>query len=1154
MRLTLRLKLLLLVATASIALMALVMGGLVISRQQRAGLADVESRLVPRLRLAPELEAKFDRLRQELRDAVSAQDPAQLDSTALLKDQILVSLSQSAPVLGVVEAGQLRVALSDYYMTAESVSRRLIAGETGEALVRDLEGMQRLDKRVAELIAQHAALSQPDLEQGFSAVRATVERADAFRVVMGLSGFLLVLGLSGWLLRGVLRSLGSLSQGFERFATGDLSQALPVLSRDELGDVAMQANVMASRLQQLNAERDAADWIKAGVAGLLSCLRQDLGMAQLAEQALMFLSTRVEAVAGAVYTIDERDAVLRLTSHYASLESSAPNQSFRLGEGLLGQAAQRPGLTLLESLPEDYMPVRSGLGQAKPTSLAFLPLRHLDRPVGVVEFAFFTKCPARARQLLESIAEPLALSLSVAASRAAQTDLLARTQEQAERLTAQEEELRRNNQELRGQQEELTRANEELLTQRSALRAQNAEIEETRQRIQQKVEELAQVSSYKSQFLANMSHELRTPLNSMLLLSSLLSENPNGNLTPKQVEYAKTVHASGKDLLQLINQILDLAKIESGKQEVELEQFDLREVLEQTRRVFEPLAEEKGLQFSIHVAPGLSTQIETDRPRVERILANLIGNAIKFTHEGHVAVSLEPPPAELVLPYAEHSWLALKVDDTGIGIAPEARARVFSPFEQGEARLDRRYGGTGLGLAIARESARLLGGDLRLLDKAGAGSQFICVLPQSATHSSRVGGDVSQSVPPHVEDDRNRLSASDRYLLLIEDDPVVAEQLAELTRARGFKVLIATTGEEGLSLARRHLPYGIILDIKLPDLDGWSIMERLKRDPVTRSIPVHFVSAIEAPAKGLAMGAVGYLVKPVSHSELVEVVRRLTPSTTPGSGRVLIVEDDVHGGESILHVLRSQGIEAEHVTDAAVALSRLRETPFGCLVLDLGLPDMDGLGLLQALSARQDVQFPRVVIHTGRALTRDETRRLEQYATAVILKDGASEERLVDEVRLFLSHIERSQSSTGNAPEPFAADSSLLGARVLLADDDMRTVYAVSALLRSRGAMVSVADSGLEALRLLEEDPDVDIVLMDIMMPQVDGYEAMRRIRSQDRFVDLPIVALTAKAMKGERERCLDAGASDYLPKPLDAERLLFTLKRWLPKGAPRDS
>jgi CheY-like chemotaxis protein len=361
-------------------------------------------------------------------------------------------------------------------------------------------------------------------------------------------------------------------------------------------------------------------------------------------------------------------------------------------------------------------------------------------------------------------------------------------------------------------------------------------------------------------------------------------------------------------------------------------------------------------------------------------------------------------------------------------------------------------------------------------------------------------------------------------------------------------VLVAATGEEGLSLARRHLPYGVILDVKLPDIDGWSIMDRLRRDPVTRSIPVHFVSAIEAPNRGLAMGAVGYLVKPVRHSELVEVVRRLTPQGAQGSERVLIVEDDVHGGESVLHALASQGVVAEHVTSAAAALARLRETPFGCLVLDLGLPDMDGLGLLETLSTRPSAQFPRVVIHTGRALTRDETRRLEQYSKAVILKDGNSETRLVDEVRLFLSHLERTGQNANEPQEPLAADTSLLGARVLLADDDMRTVYAVSALLRSRGAEVFVADTGVEALQVLEDNPGIDIVLMDIMMPQMDGYEATRRIRSSRRFENLPVVALTAKAMKGERERCIEAGASDYLPKPLDAERLLVALKRWLAK------
>jgi CheY-like chemotaxis protein len=1162
-RLNLRFKLWLIIATATLALIAVVGGGLLIAAQQTRSLLDVESRLVPRLRVAPELESGFDRLRQHLRDSVAAQDPNVLESAAEPRDRLLDLLDQNALALGTVEIVELRSAIRDYYDVAHSVSKRMIAGETGEHLVQEIELMQQRDRRVNDAIARNTALSEPELAQGFAAVRKAATQADRFRLLMGVAGLALVIALTSWLTRDILRSLHTLSEGFSRFTTGHFNEAIPVLTKDELGDVAIKANAMASNLLTLNQQRDRTDWMKASVAGLSHGMRGDLSPIQLAQQALHFLVQRTEAVAGALYVVDTDNRKLRLYGQYAHTPEAASAEAddaavaelgvpadFELGQGLVGQAALNAELSFVDSLPDGYFKVRSALGEASPKALALLPLRHRNRCVGVVELAFFSPCSEAVRELLAGISEPLALSVSIAMARAAQSALLKQTQEQAAKLLTQEEELRTNNQELRSQQAELQRANEELISQRSALREQNAELEETRRRVQQKAEELAQVSSYKSQFLANMSHELRTPLNSMLLLSSLLSENAGHNLTAKQVEYAKTVHASGKDLLALINQVLDLAKIEAGKQDIDVMPLRLVELTEQARRVFEPLAEQKGLLLDISLEESLPSSVSTDRLRVERIITNLLGNAIKFTSQGKVALHIGRPGPNVVLPapaQRRDDWIAITVTDTGIGIAPEARERVFAPFEQGEARLDRRYGGTGLGLAIARESARLLGGDLLLQDTEGSGSTFTCLLPRTAPDDVSANVTTHASKPAPLDDDRGKLKDSDRHLLIIEDDPVLADQLIEMTRARNFKVVVACTGEEGLSLARKYRPHGIILDIGLPDIDGWSVMDRLKSDATTRSIPVHFVSGIEAPQKGLAMGAVGYLVKPVRHSELFDVVRLLTPGGGESSKRVLIVEDDQHGGESLVALLEAQGVEATHVTSAAQAMVQLSQSRFGCMILDLGLPDMDGLGLLDTLSS-QDFIIPKVVIHTGRALRREETQRLEQYAQAVILKDGNSAERLLEEIQLFLSHVELTPRPSEILDR--GQSLSLEGLTLLLVDDDMRTVYAVSALLRGRGAKVLVADSGQVALDTLDQTPNVDIVLMDIMMPGMDGYEAMRHIRLRPQFADLPVLALTAKAMKGERERCVDAGASDYLPKPLDSERLLSLLATWIPRKA----
>jgi len=805
-------------------------------------------------------------------------------------------------------------------------------------------------------------------------------------------------------------------------------------------------------------------------------------------------------------------------------------------------------------VPEDYLTVRSGLGQGAPGSLLLLPLSRADETVGVVELALFNSGQANVRELLVSVQEMLVIALQAARSRAALRDALERSQRQAERLATQEEELRTNNQELQSQHEELRVANNELETQGITLSQQNEELEEARRRLQQKAEELTKMSTYKSQFLANMSHELRTPLNSMLLLSHLLAQNEAGNLSAKQVEYCKTIHSAGGDLLTLINQVLDLAKIEAGRQELKLETVELGRFEQYARRVFEPLAEEKQLQLKIELLPGLPASITTDPHRVERIITNLLGNAIKFTDRGEVALRIGPAAADAKFSTStltHDSCIALLVSDTGIGISPDAHERVFAPFEQIDSYSNRRYAGTGLGLAISRESVNLLGGELQLTSQPGVGSTFTCYLPLNAAPENRR---VSHSPRPHdsVHDDRGELVGNTPHLLVIEDDPVLTEQLVDIIRARRLKVLVAETGEAGLRLAEEYRPQGIILDVNLPDIDGWTVMERLRSQPSTREIPVHFVSGVDSPDRGLALGAIGYLMKPATHSELSVAVRALTPATQGATRRILVVEDSVAEGDSLCELLRAENFDAERVGSARAALDTLEKSRFGCMILDLGLPDMDGLAVLETLRARGAADAPRVIVHTGRALNKRETQQLEAYAEAVVLKEGDSAARLLEEIRLFVSHVKETLSPRVRSqipPPPVAVDVSFAGKTLLLAEDDMRTVYALSALLSSKGATVLVADTGREALDLLGRHPNVDAVLMDIMMPEMDGYEATRRLRQDSRFGALPVIALTAKAMKGERERCLEAGASDYLSKPIDSEKLLKTLQAWLPGG-----
>jgi hypothetical protein len=1154
---TFRDKLILVAAPALVALAAVVAVSRVIAVQQAADLTDVEERLVPRLELGPKLESEFQRLRRSVEDAVAAEDKVGLEATRALEGELLALVESSKGALDPGDAASLRRAIDAYYAAAFDISRRLIAGETGEALVSDMAKMQALDAEVAKVVQAATSLSRNKLAAGFSAVREASERASDIRFGLGIGSLVLAIGLALLVSRGVLRSVTRLSGGFSRFGSGDFSSAIPVIGSDELARLAEEANRMAESLRRLAEERDRDDWLKEGQVGLAHELRGELEVRTVAERSLTLLAGRVDACAGALYVCDQAGA-LRLESQYAlSRETveSAPH-AFESGESLPGRAMLRDDLLVVNDAPADYFRVRSGLGEAAPRTLVLLPLRQGDQAVGVLELALFTPCTDQLRALLTSIRETLVITLLAAKSRATLRDLLEESQSLAERLAAQEEELRASNQGLESQQDELRRANDELEAQRSVLSEQNAELEFARGGLQEKAEELAKVSTYKSQFLANMSHELRTPLNSMLLLSHLLAENEAGNLSAKQVEQVRTIHGAGKDLLSLINQILDLAKIEAGKQELHVEAAKVSDFVEHARRVFGPLASDKGLDFQLEVAEDVPETITTDRHRLERILSNLLGNAIKFTERGSVKLSIHRPSGAARLQrsdLAPESSVAFSVSDTGIGVAPEAQKRIFAPFEQLEARTDRRYGGTGLGLAIARESARLLGGELGLFSEQGRGSTFTCYLPERLAAPVSEAPDAGagfEGIRLDVPDDRVSLVPGTASLLVVEDEALMARELVDIIHARGFKVVVTGSGEEALALAREKKPLGIILDVKLPDIDGWTVMERLRQDAATRGIPVHFISALDAPERGLALGAVGYLTKPVTHAELVGVVSVLTGSSEPESTRVLVVEDGDAAGESIMKLLEEEAFDARLVTSAAGALEALSAERFGCMILDLGLPDMDGLALLQTLTGRRDISAPRVVVHTARALTKDETRRLEAYAEAIVLKDGSSAERLLEEMRLFLRHVEeRLPPRHRSVPALPASDLSLDGATLLVADDDMRTVYALSGLLRGKGANVLVADTGREALDVLAKNPDVHGVLMDVMMPEMDGYEAMRRLRKDERFSDLPVIALTAKALKGERERCLEAGASDYLTKPVDGELLIQTLKTWFSPG-----
>jgi CheY-like chemotaxis protein/signal transduction histidine kinase len=1189
---TFRAKLIAIVGVAASAFLISIAFSSVISTRVADQLEAIQLRFVPKMELGPQLEGQFEQLRRGLQDAVGARDGDALEGTRELYAALQQRLAAARDVLDAEASAQFRAALQDYYESAYDISRRMIESETGESLVMAMSAMQAKQTRCSLLLKKVTEFDRDELAHGFTAARQALQSAQRLRLLVGAGCLASTILLSLWLSRGVLRSLAQLRLGLERFGKGEFDRAIVVAGSEELAAVAHSANLMAQNLNTLQAERNHEDWLKTGLVGLANELRGELSPEEVGTRAVRFLARYLQVPVAALYYSDS-GRVLRLAGEYglAPMDPElAAAFSFRVGEGLVGQACLQDEITLVPDPPPNYLRIRTGVGEGSPRLLAFLPILHLGSVAGVLELGLFKPWSAEFAELLHSVRETLAIAIEVARTRASLNEMLAESQRQAERLRAQEEELQSTNEELHTQQEELRQTNEELTQQTEELEAQgkslqqkNRELDQAGKVLTRQAEELKKASTYKSQFLANMSHELRTPLNSMLLLSSLLADNEGKNLTAKQVEFSRTIHSAGKDLLGLINQVLDLAKVEAGKQELRIETMRLAHVVEHAERVFRPLAQEKKLELIVQLAEGLPESIETDVQRVQQILNNLLANAIKFTQRGRVTLDVRrvsPGERARRSDLAPDRSVVFAVSDTGVGIAPEHQERIFAPFEQVEAASDRRFGGTGLGLTIARELAQLLGGSLELATTSSLGSTFACYLPLQAPatsasprppalNGSRSSGELSLALPSAAAQSSSTLSAlavpaaaapsgvlptafaelvspaatGEAYLLLVEDDPLFAEVVGDVIRRQGLVWERAVDGKTALELCQQRPPSGVILDLKLPDMDGWQVMERLRADPRTAGIPVHFVSAADASERALAMGAIGYLTKPATRQELTQVVNALAPRTQQHLQRVLVVEPDASRGDSLVGELSAEQLQVKHVADASAALQLLEQERFACIILDLSLEDGESLDFLRSIRERCGADAPSIIVYTARPLSKEEAKHLDAYAEAVVLKEGSSSERLLDEVRLFVRRLKGglAPKRTGEA-RGLPPNVQLTGKRVLVVDDDMRTVYALSATLRAKGAEVLVADTGRAALGVLSRERRVDAVLMDIMMPEMDGYETMRRIRQEVRFSELPIIALTAKAMKGDRDRCLEVGASDYLPKPIDPERLLAML------------
>jgi HAMP domain-containing protein/CheY-like chemotaxis protein/signal transduction histidine kinase len=949
---------------------------------------------------------------------------------------------------------------------------------------------------------------------------------------------------------------------------GDLTRSIQVEARGEVAELKDNLNTMIDNLRLTTDRNTEQDWLKTNLARFTGMLQGQRDLGTVGRMLLSELAPLVNAQQGVIYQMGSSEpsaesGTLVLLSTFADTPEGYVNE-VRIGEGLVGQCAAEKRRMLITDLPRATAPIRSGLFKAKPKNVIVLPVLFEDRVKAVIELATLNAFTASHLAFLEQLTSSIGIVLNSIEATMQTEGLLKQSQQLATELQTGQKELQQTN-------EQLAQKAQQLAEQNTEVERKNQEIEQARRALEEKARELALTSKYKSEFLANMSHELRTPLNSILVLGQQLAENPDGSLTPKQVEFARTIHGAGTDLLNLISDILDLSKIESGTVSVDAEEVFFGALLDAVARPFRHEAENRRLAFEVLSDAGMGRSLVTDSKRLQQVLKNLLSNAFKFTEQGGVQLSISRAEsgwsANHPILEGAGSVIAFQVRDTGIGIAPEKQRIIFEAFQQADAGTSRKFGGTGLGLAISRELANLLGGEIQLQSVPGQGSTFTLYLPQSymgaaAPPVAKTGekSGASASAPAflttvvtvdqetRIEDDRAKLEPGDNVLLIVEDDPHYARVLCDLSRDKGFKVLIASTGAEALMLAREYSPTAISLDVFLPDMLGWTVLNHLKQDSATRHIPVQMLTLDEDRHHGLSRGAFAYVTKPSSAEDLDAALTRIREYSQPRRKRLLVVEDNPAEQLSTRELLGYEDIDIDVVDSGGAALHALSEVNYDCAVLDLRLPDMSGFDVLAQLRDNPQLKDLPVVVFTGRELTPEEDAQLHTLARSVVVKDVESPERLLDETALFLHRViaDLPAEKQNMLDRLHRSDDALANRKVLVVDDDVRNIFAVSSVLERRGMTVLSAGTGREAIATIESTPDLAIVLMDIMMPEMDGYETMQVIRQNQALRRLPIIALTAKAMKGDRERCLEAGASEYLAKPVNTEQLLSVLRMWL--------
>jgi HAMP domain-containing protein/signal transduction histidine kinase/CheY-like chemotaxis protein len=953
-------------------------------------------------------------------------------------------------------------------------------------------------------------------------------------------------------------------------AEGNFAIEMPL--RSEADQLGIALNTMTENLKRISEENENEAWIKTGQAGLNDRMRGEQDLLTLSKNIISYLTKYLDGHVGVIYLAEKNEdkKQLRMTGSYAFTRRKSLKTTFEFGEGLVGQAALEKEVIVISGIPTDYISVSSGLGETKPQNILVQPFIIDGEVKGVIEIGSFRSFNDSQLELMRSVGENIAITTNSSLDREKMKDLLEESQRQSEELLKQQEKLQI-------QSKELQMANEDLESKTKDLEMQKEDLQFSRVEVERKAKELELASKYKSEFLANMSHELRTPLNSLLILSKDLSDNRKGNLMKDQQKSASIIYEGGLSLLNLINDILDLSKVEAGKLQIHPEEVLVDSLSNNLQNQFEPLAKSKKLKFTIKRKENAPDRIITDGQRLEQIVKNLLSNAIKFTEKGSVNVSIGKPDERVnfrEITLSKSEVLEISVTDTGIGIPEAKRMMIFEAFQQAEGGTSRQYGGTGLGLTISRELSRLLGGEIHIESTEGKGSIFTVFIPLDLTSAPikeiddaiSSYSDPNYSNPQHngsreivenkssdtpeaeIPDDRENLKVSEYSLLVIENDEFSAKRIKKIAQQYGFKFLFAAEGKEGMKLAAQYQPNGILLDEQLPDMKGLKVLEHLKFNLRTRHIPVYLMGQGDHNREALSKGAMGFNQKPVSSRDIETAVQKIENLCSSPTKELLIIEDDRPTLKAIKGILENKEIKISSSINGKDALDKLKSTHFDCIILDLNLPDINGFEVLKKLKAGQNVNSTPVVVYTGKELTKSEVKELQKFTDSILIKGASSPELLLDEVSLFL-HSDESKLSTRQ--KKIMADLHnpkhlLKGKKVLLVDDDGRNSYALSKALYDSGMKVIIADNGKMAIEKLEEEKDIDIVLMDVMMPIMDGYKAMTKIRENSRYKNLPIISLTAKAMPEDKAKCLEAGANDYLTKPVNIDKLLNIVQLWL--------